>query len=195
MGFIFFAHAVASMLLLPLLRASDTNNIDNERCEIIAYNEGLDYRRCDCPDGYVLCGWKEIQLRTAGAIGLDFARDLCDPKRYDEGTGVYIDFNLAVVCDNYGNTTHPKVHFSSVPPSHPVGSSICELFNFFLCKRSDDDMVDCEFGEWTSWGPCKRGEQTRIKAIIHSGQHGGEICKYGGVRARDDRILVEKKQC
>eukprot|EP00917_Polyrhabdina_sp_WS-2016_P028513 GHVP01060850.1.p1 GENE.GHVP01060850.1~~GHVP01060850.1.p1 ORF type:complete len:202 (+),score=20.15 GHVP01060850.1:766-1371(+) len=181
-------------------------NVQFFRCWFLIRIDREKLTLCDCPSGYILCNWLEVQTQSGGAKDWSFAKELCDPLKFENRTAVFVDYNNQMVCDTFGNTDYPQTSDSSFLLSKLSfltsfsstifsGTRKCEIFNHFLCKKSDVYSVDCHLGKPTKWTKCVNGKQKRYQAVIHSGQHGGKKCSLLGSWDDESHVLTETRSC
>ncbi|CRG98724.1 secreted protein with altered thrombospondin repeat domain, putative [Plasmodium relictum] len=193
--------------------------IEGNTCIIFSAREG-DLKHCWCPRGYIMCNEEDVldiqtklnQIESKNQrnrVTPKWMKILCDNSK-DKGfknMSVVIDYELAVICKNKSDEENPD--FEIIGASGYVSkeeiierekeSSIyvprkCTVNHFYLCRKVENDNVNCKYTEWSDWSECTDKIQRRSRKVVRSNQNNNNFCLWNN-KIIPRNIIEETQPC
>ncbi|SBT86502.1 secreted protein with altered thrombospondin repeat domain, putative [Plasmodium malariae] len=193
--------------------------IDGDTCVIFSAIEG-DPQNCWCPRGYIMCSEEDVlDLQTKlskikdknerSKVTPSWIKRLCDNSKEIgfKSMSVVIDYELAVICkDEHDNK---NADFEIIGASGYITNEHvieemkkdltyvprkCTVNNFYLCRKVENDNVNCQYGPWSNWSACDGKKQRRTRKVLRSNQNNDNFCLWNGKKIPRN-IIEETRTC
>ncbi|CRG94329.1 secreted protein with altered thrombospondin repeat domain, putative [Plasmodium gallinaceum] len=193
--------------------------INGNTCVIFSAKEG-DLQNCWCPRGYIMCNEEDVtdiqvklnqiknEMERKRATPLWMQR-LCDNSK-DKGfknMSVVIDYELAVICKEGSDKEHPdfeiigasgyitKEEMQQKEKENPLYvPRKCTVNSFYLCRKVENDNVNCKYSPWSEWDTCIDKKQKRNRKVLRSNQNNNNFCLWNN-KIIPRNIVEEIKSC
>ncbi|GAW79483.1 secreted protein with altered thrombospondin repeat domain [Plasmodium gonderi] len=193
--------------------------VDGDTCLIFSAKQG-DPSNCWCPRGYIMCSEEDVRdvqsklhkikdLKDRNEVTPPWIKRLCDNSKEVgfKGMSVIIDYELAVLCNDENdkiNADFKIIGASGFIPNEQVIEQTqkdptyvprkCTVNNFYLCRKVENDNVNCQYSPWSKWGPCIDNKQRRMRKVLRSNQNNDNFCLWNGKKIPRG-IIEETRPC
>ncbi|SBT75665.1 secreted protein with altered thrombospondin repeat domain, putative [Plasmodium ovale] len=194
-------------------------DVDGDTCVIFSSKEG-DPKNCWCPRGYIMCSEEDVldvqtklhQIKDKAVrsrVTPSWIKRLCDNSKEIgfKSMSVVIDYEMAVLCKDgsdkqnpdfeiigaSGFISHEKVmEETQADPTYIPRK--CTVNNFYLCRKVENDNVNCHYSPWSDWDTCKNNKQKRTRKVLRSNQNNDNFCLWN-YKKIPRSIIEETRPC
>ncbi|VWU52113.1 secreted protein with altered thrombospondin repeat domain [Hepatocystis sp. ex Piliocolobus tephrosceles] len=193
--------------------------VDGDTCVIFAASEG-DKNKCWCPRGYIMCSEEDVKHTQENLNKIEninernertpqWLKRLCDHSFVwgFNNMSIVIDFELAVLCKDESNKYKADFEITAASgyiPFEQVKNNLkadptytarmCSVNDFYLCRKVENDNVNCLYSDWTEWSKCVDNKQKRTRKVLRSNQNNNNLCLWNNKQINNN-IIHDVRPC